>query len=86
MEFVKRQQCSQQWLIQLPATYQISFFKGLSSFCKCKCRKTFKESSLIAILAERATHAHTWLFEEEGRARPRASVMAMSGSSRYHMY
>lgn len=34
----------------------------------------------------RAIHAHTWLFEEEGIARPRASVMAMSGSSRHDTY
>lgn len=41
MEFVKRQQYSQQWLIQLPATYQIFFFlKGLSNANE---EKHFKE-------------------------------------------
>lgn len=48
MEFVKRQQYSQQWLIQLPATYQIFLKKGLSSFCKCKCRGAFQRAVVIA--------------------------------------
>lgn len=44
MEFVKRQQYSQQWLIQLPATYQIFFFKkAYPVFVNANAEKHFKE-------------------------------------------
>lgn len=56
MEFVKRQQYSQQWLIQLPATYQIFFLKAYPAFVNANAGKHFKESSLSSLGND--THAH----------------------------
>lgn len=42
MEFVKRQQYSQQWLIQLPATYQIFFLKAYPVFVNANAEKHSK--------------------------------------------
>lgn len=60
MEFVKRQQYSQQWLIQLPATYQIFFFflkkKACPAFVNANAEKHFTDSCCLSWRAMQ--HAH----------------------------